>query len=274
MMKMMKKVLFTVILLATTFAAQAQNNYHDAMKAYMKACPSALVGMDEKMGEALKLVNQNLIKDYNGMTSEQLVNKYMKDQFIDDMLTEMMIPVVEKNATIAEIKELTAAMSTPAGRTYQEHQKKLNSQNKVIEELCMEVMQDIMAGNSPKPVAVKSGIPQSYVNLYGQFFKLSELQSTIAPMANAFGDKKDTPEVKKFIKFMDDNVQTIYLNLSYGIMTTNDLKFGTKLYKTEAWKHMMKTTTDMMQDPQSTALKIVLAYMRWLEAQGVKIKMD
>lgn len=274
MMKTMKKVLFTVILLATTFAAQAQNNYHDAMKAYMKACPSALVGMDEKMGEALKLVNQNLIKDYNGMTSEQLVNKYMKDQFIDDMLTEMMIPVVEKNATIAEIKELTAAMSTPAGRTYQEHQKKLNSQNKVIEELCMEVMQDIMAGNSPKPVAVKSGIPQSYVNLYGQFFKLSGLQSTIAPMANAFGDKKDTPEVKKFIKFMDDNVQTIYLNLSYGIMTTNDLKFGTKLYKTEAWKHMMKTTTDMMQDPQSTAMKIVLAYMRWLEAQGVKIKMD
>lgn len=274
MMKMMKKVLFTVILLATTFAAQAQNNYHDAMKAYMKACPSALVGMDEKMGEALKLVNQNLIKDYNGMTSEQLVNKYMKDQFIDDMLTEMMIPVVEKNATIAEIKELTAAMSTPAGRTYQEHQKKLNSQNKVIEELCMEVMQDIMAGNSPKPVAVKSGIPQSYVNLYGQFFKLSELQSTIAPMANAFGDKKDTPEVKKFIKFMDDNVQTIYLNLSYGIMTTNDLKFGTKLYKTEAWKHMMKTTTDMMQDPQSTALKIVLAYMSWLQEQGVELKMD
>ena len=273
-MKTMKKVLFTVVLLATTIAAQAQNNYYDAMKAYMKACPSALVGMDEKMGEALKLVNQNLIKDYNGMTSEQLVNKYMKDQFIDDMLTEMMIPIVEKNATIAEIKELTAAMSTPAGRAYQEHQKKLNSQNKVIEELCMEVMQDIMAGNSPKPIAVKSGIPQSYVNLYGQFFKVSELQSTIAPMANAFGDKKDTPEVKKFIKYMEENVQTIYLNMSYGIMTTDDLKFGTKLYKTEAWKHMMKSTTDMMQDSQSTALKIVLAYMRWLEAQGVKIKMD
>lgn len=274
MMKMMKKVLFTVILLATTFAAQAQNNYHDAMKAYMKACPSALVGMDEKMGEALKLVNQNLIKDYNGMTSEQLVNKYMKDQFIDDMLTEMMIPVVEKNATIAEIKELTAAMSTPAGRTYQEHQKKLNSQNKVIEELCMEVMQDIMAGNSPKPVAVKSGIPQSYVNLYGQFFKLSELQSTIAPMANAFGDKKDTPEVKQFIKYMEDNVQTIYLNMSYGIMTADDLKFGTKVYKTEAWKHMMKATTEMMQDAQTVGLKVITAYMSWLQEQGVKIKMD
>ena len=274
MMKTMKKVLFTMVLLATTFVAQAQNSYFDALKAYMQACPSALVGMDEKMGEALKLINQNLITDYNGMTSEQLVNKYMKDQFIDDMLTEMMIPVVEKNATIAEIKEVTAAMSTPAGRTYQEHQKKLNSQSKVIEELSMEVMQDIMAGNSPKPVAVKSGIPQSYVNLYGQFFKVSELQSTIAPMANAFGDKKDTPEVKKFIKYMEDNVHTIYLNMSYGIMTTDDLKFGTKLYKTEAWKHMMKSTTDMMQDSQSTALKIVLAYIRWLEAQGVKLKMD
>ena len=269
----MKKVLFTVVLLATTFAAQAQNNYHDAMKAYMKACPSALVGMDEKMGEALKLINQNLITDYNGMTSEQLVNKYMKDQFIDDMLTEMMIPVVEKNATIAEIKELTAAMSTQAGRTFQEHQKKLN-QNTGIEELSIEVMQTIMAGNTPKPVAVKSGIPQSYVNLYGQFFKVSDLQSMVGQMANMFGDKKDTPEVKKFTKFMEDNVQTIYLNQSYGIMTTDDLKFGTKLYKTEARKHMMKSSTDMMQDPQSLGMGIVMAYISWLQEQGVKLKMN
>lgn len=78
----------------------------------MKVCPSALVGMDEKMGEALKLVNEKLITDYNGMTSEQLVNKYMKEQFFDDMIDKVMIPVIEKNATIAEINELTAAMSS------------------------------------------------------------------------------------------------------------------------------------------------------------------
>ena len=270
----MKKVLFTVVLLATTFVAQAQNNYHDALKAYMKACPSALVGTDEKMGEALKLVNEKLITDYNGMTSEQLVNKYMKEQYLDDMIDKVLLPVVEKNATIAEINELTAAMSTPAGRTYQEHQKKLNSQNKVIEELSMEVMQAIMAGTTPKPVAVKSGCPQSYVKQYEQFFKVSGLQSVVSEMGNVFGDKKDTPEVQKFIKYMEDNVQTIYLNKSYGIMTTDDLKFGTKLYKTEAWKHMMKTTTDMMQDSQSVGLKIVMAYISWLQEQGVKLNLD
>lgn len=273
-MKTMKKVLFTMVLLATTIAAQAQNNYHDALKAYVKSCPSALVGMDEKMGEALKLMNNEIIEDYNGTTSEQLVNKYMKEQFFDDMIDKVMIPVVEKNATIAEIKELTAAMSTPAGRTFQEHQKKLNSQSKVIEELSMEVMQAIMAGDTPKPVAVKSGIPQSYVNLYNQYFKVSGLQSMVGQMANMFGDKKDTPEVKKFTKFMEDNVQTIYLNQSYGIMTTDDLKFGTKLNKTEAWKHMMKSSTDMMQDPQSLGMGIVMAYISWLQEQGVKLKMN
>lgn len=269
----MKKVFITLVLLATTIAAQAQNNYHDALKAYVKSCPSALVGMDEKMGEALKLMNNEIITDYKGTTSEQLVNKYMKEQFFDDMIDKVMIPVVQKNATIAEIKELTAAMSTQAGRTFQEHQKKLN-QNTGIEELSIEVMQTIMAGNTPKPVAVKSGIPQSYVNLYGQFFKVSDLQSMVGQMANMFGDKKDTPEVKKFTKFMEDNVQTIYLNQSYGIMTTDDLKFGTKVYKTEAWKHMMKSSTDMMQDPQSLGMGIVMAYISWLQEQGVKIKMD
>ena len=270
----MKKVLFTLVLLATTFVAQAQNNYHDALKAYMKACPSAFVGMDEKMGEALKLVNEQLITDYNGMTSEQLVNKYLKEQFFDDMIDKALIPVVEKNATIAEINELTAAMSTPAGRTFQEHQKQMNSQNKVIEELCMDVMQDIIEGKNPKPVAVKSGIPQSYVNLYNQYFKVSGLQSMVGQMANMFGDKKDTPEVKKFTKFMEDNVQTIYLNQSYGIMTTDDLKFGTKLCQTEAWKHMMKSSTDMMQDPQSLGMGIVMAYISWLQEQGVKLNLD
>ena len=74
----MKKVFLTLVLLATTFAAQAQNNYHDALKAYVQACPSALSSMDKTMGDALKLLNEELITDYKGMTSEQLVNKYMK----------------------------------------------------------------------------------------------------------------------------------------------------------------------------------------------------
>ena len=273
MMKAMKKVLFTMVLLATTIAAQAQNNYHDALKAYMQACPSALVGMDEKMGEALKLVNTELIKDYNGMTSEQLVNKYMKEQFLDDMLDKVMIPVVEKNATIAEIKEVTAAMSTQAGRTYQEHQKKLNSQNN-FEEIAMKVAQTIIEGNTPKPVAVKSGIPQSYINLYSQFFKVSELTSMVGQMDNMFGDQKDTPEVQKIIKYFEDNIQTMYLNMSYGIMTTDDLKFGLKVYKTEAWKHMMKSSTEMVKDPQSLGMGIVMAYISWLQEQGVELKLD
>ncbi len=96
----------------------------------------------------------------------------------------------------------------------------------------------------------------------------------VGQMANMFGDKKDTPEVKKFTKFMEDNVQTIYLNQSYGIMTTDDLKFGTKLNKTEAWKHMMKSSTDMMQDPQSLGMGIVMAYISWLQEQGVKLNLD
>ena len=270
----MKKVLFTLVLLATTFVAQAQNNYHDALKAYMKACPSAFVGMDEKMGEALKLVNEQLITDYNGMTSEQLVNKYLKEQFFDDMIDKALIPVVEKNATIAEINELTAAMSTPAGRTYQEHQEQLNSNNGEIEKLGTEVMEAIMEGKTPKPVAVKSGIPQSYVNLYNQFFKVSGMNSIVTQIFNTFGDKKDTPEAQKIKKYLEDNVQTIYLNQSYGIMTTNDLKFGTKLCQTEAWKHMMKSSTDMMQDPQSLGMGIVMAYISWLQEQGVKLNLD
>lgn len=138
----------------------------------------------------------------------------------------------------------------------------------------MEVAETIIGGKTPKPVAVKSGIPQSYVNLYEQFFKVSGLQSVVSEMGNVFGDKKDNPEAQKIMKYFEDNIQTIYLNQSYGIMTTDDLKFGTKLYKTEAWKHMMKSSTDMVQDPQSLGMGIVMAYISWLQEQGVKLNLD
>ena len=270
----MKKVFLTLVLLATTFAAQAQNNYHDALKAYVQACPSALSSMDKTMGDALKLLNEELITDYKGMTSEQLVNKYMKEQYVNDMIDKMLLPVVQKNATIAEVNELTAAMSTQAGRTYQEHQKQVNINSGEMERIAMELAQAIIEGNTPKPVTVKSGCPQSYVNLYYQFFKESGLNSVVGQMGNLFGDQKDTPEAQKILKYFEDNMQTIYLNMSYGIMTTDDLKFGMKVYKTEAWKHMMKATAEVVQNPQSTGMALVMAYISWLQTQGLKLKTD
>ena len=151
----------------------------------------------------------------------------------------------------------------------------MNSNSGETEKIAMEVAETIIGGKTPKPVAVKSGIPQSYVNLYGQFFKVSELQSAFTPMfINMLGDQKDTPEAQKIMKYFEDNIQTIYLNQSYGIMTTDDLKFGTKLYKTEAWKHMMKSSTDMVQDPQSLGMGIVMAYISWLQEQGVKLELN
>ena len=273
MMEVMKKVFFTLILLTTTIAAKAQGNYHDALISYYKVSTSALSGIEEKMSEVLKMLSDALITDYKGMTSEQLVNKYMKEKFMADMVDNCMMPVVKKYVTIAEINELTAALSTQAGKTYQGHYMQVNN-NERMEKLGGEVAQTIIDGNTPKPVTVKSGIPQSYVNLYSQFYDLSWAQSMIGQMGSLSGDKQDSPEVQKIIKYMENNMRNITLNNSYGIITTDDMKFGIKLFKKEAYKHMMKATTEILQDPQSLGMGIVMAYMSWLKEQGVTSKSD
>ena len=67
-------------------------------------------------------------------------------------------------------------------------------------------------------------------------------------------------------------MQTIYLNGSYGTMTMDDLKFGIKMFQTDAWKHIMQATAKMMSDPQKSGMAIMTSYVFWLTGQDVELK--
>ena len=67
-------------------------------------------------------------------------------------------------------------------------------------------------------------------------------------------------------------MQTIYLNMSYGIMTTDDLKFGIKMFQTDAWKHIMQSQNKLMSDAQNLGMTIMTSYVLWLTGQDVELK--
>ena len=68
-MKTMRQ-LFVMVFLAVSMTVAAQAEMTKALLDYVKACPSATTGMgvSGNMGEALKMVNQEIIKNYNGKT--------------------------------------------------------------------------------------------------------------------------------------------------------------------------------------------------------------
>jgi len=265
--------LFVLALLAVSMTATAQDDMKTVLLEYVKACPSALSGMDEQMGEALKMINQELIKEYNGKTSEELVSDYMENHFLNDMVENAMAPIVTEFVTVDEVKQLATAMKSPEGQTFQQHQKQINEKNSDFEKLCTTVMETILAGEEPEDIQPDPACPQTYINSYYKFYDLSNLNSMVGQLSAMFGDKKDDPNVKKYIDYLTKNMRTLYLNQSYGIMTTDDLKFGVKVYQTDAWQHMMQASTKMVGDPQKLGMGIIMGYILWLQEQGVEIQM-
>lgn len=266
--------LFVLALLAVSMTAAAQDEMVTALLDYVKACPSATTGMgvDGKMGEALKMVNEELIKEYNGKTSEELVSDYMENHFLNDMVENVMAPAVKEFVTVDEVKQLTAAMSSPEGQTFQQHQKLLN-EGTDFEKIGESVMETLLADVEPDDIQPDAACPQAYVNAFNKYFELSNLGSVIDQMGNMFGDKKDEPKVIKYLAYLKKNMPTIYLNSSYGTMTMDDLNFGMKVYQTDAWKHMMQAQNQMVSDPQKLGMGIIMSYILYLSEQGVEVNM-
>ena len=83
------------------------------------------------------------------------------------------------------------------------------------------------------------------------------------------------PEGKKwfdqFQTYLNENMPTLYLNEFYGTMTVDDLKFGTKLNNTQAWKDFNKGAKDMMSHSTELGMSIVTNYLTWLSNQGEEI---
>ena len=267
------KQLFVLAFLVVSMTVAAQDEMTKALLDYVKACPSATTGMgvDGNMGEALKMVNQELITKYNGKTSEELVSDYMKNHFLNDMTENVMAPAIKEFVTVNEVKQLTAAMSSPEGKLFQEHQKKINESTN-FEKVGESIMKTLLDNMEPEDIKPDPSCPKTYISMFYKYFELSNLASVVDQMGNMFGDKKDDPKVIKFMTYLKKNIRTIYLNNSYGTITMDDLKFGMKVYQTDAWKHMMQAQSKMVSDPQKLGMGIVMSYINWLTEQGVEIK--
>lgn len=271
-MKTMRQ-LFVLAMLAVSLSAAAQDDLRYALIDYIKVCPSALSGLDEQMGEILNVVNNEVIKDYNGKTSEELTKDYMEHHFVYDLVGNVLLPAAQEFVTIDEVKQLTAIMSSPEGQLFQEHQRQVNAHNDEVGKLGENVMETLLAGVEPDPIDPPAGCPQEYQQLFAQYFDLMNL-GAIAEQLSSLEGMTDDANTKKMLEYLQKNMCNIYLNQSYGIMTTDDLQFGVKVHQTDAWQHMVQASAQMMKNTQQTGMGIIMGYIGWLQEQGVELGME
>ena len=268
------KSLFVLLLLTVSMAASAQTTMKEAFKAYIETNPSFTNMSPEAMGGALELMNASIMKDYNEAKSKELVDKYLKDSFTDD-LVDALLPFMEEHLKIEEIKELTAKLSTDKGKAFQEHWGKINGTGSKFEQMGMEIAQKVMSGEEPTPVEAIS-CPKSYMKLFQQFYNESGQGELLISMFDGLSESL-TGEQKtmmgKVKGYLSENLCTMLLNESYGILTEEDMKFGMELAKTQAWKNQMKAAGSLMSHAQEMGMNVVMSYLTWLQDQGVETKM-
>ena len=276
---MKKTTLILSLLLAVLVTATAQTTFTDAVKAYTRACPASLVDMKTNMEPALKQVNDALVEDYNGQQPDALLKRYMDTELMDGVTEYILVPLMEGNVTTAELQEVTKALLTPQGKLFQNHLTQVNTKmmpevEKFVKDLAAYIRED----KPLTPVTIRKDCPQSYIDLYARFWKASELENHINALmkiqVQTLGeDKKELLDL--FYQYMSKNMQKLYVNCSYGLLTTSDLNFGIKTYSTPAYKHITGCMQKMADNPEMTkecGLLLVMSYLNWLTNQGVKLK--
>lgn len=263
--------------MAFVLTTGAQTTFNDAIKDYVRSCPAATQSMTGQMEKALSLINTTVVEDFNGKRSEDLLAQYMKTTFLDHMIEYLLSPVMSGNVTTAELQELTNAMLTPQGKLFQDHLAKVNEKGvPEMEQFGTKLALAIIDGKVPDPVALRSDCPKSYATLYEQFYKVAKLDSSIesvmATLRQTAG-QVDGEIFNRLTKYMQSNMPTLYVNHSYGVMTTDDLKYGIKVYGSTAYQHIVECLKNLPQVAQTGGMKLVMGYIEWLGNQGVKMKM-
>jgi hypothetical protein len=214
-----------------------------------------------------------MLLDYDETKSEQLVDKYMKEEMADD-LAETLAPYMGKHVNMEELNELTTKMMTEKGQLFQSHWKQANLVDSLIEEMVTEIIEKIKSDDNATPIQAID-CPDNYKQLFMQFYKEmgeEDLFMVKFDIVSNFFDGEESVKWEKIKQSIRDNLRTLQLNKSYGNMTDDDLKFGLELFQTPAWKNQINAMKEIMNHPGEFSMAFSRKYLNWLKKQGIEME--
>lgn len=261
------RIIISFFLMLVSLGAYAQDSYREALKAYMQVNPNLQGFSSDKMKTALQTFNSFLLQDMEEDETEKLTNRYLDEQFWEDMI-DLLMPVMQENLTEADLKEMATILSTPEALSFTTHNMEwTNAISEDLSEPLSEAMKTISAGKTPAPIKIADNIDKKFIQKFTSFAETSD----------AVGQFKKGIELgagqlpEGLMTWINDNCANMLINSGYGIFTEKDLDFGIKLSNMPIYQKVSKSTTSILDDPMSFGLGFLTKYQSWIKGQGVEV---
>lgn len=270
------RTIFLLFCVLSYSVAFGQDSYRQCYKKYIEACPSGSQVSTSTMRVSLSTLNQALMKRYDKTLSDNLIEKYLKEQFPDDV-ADAVIPYFQKGVSENDLQEITRLMLLPAGKQYQEHLMAMNDlYNEQMFEIGRQLAFKLLEGETPAPVSLRPDISKDYILLFNKFYNAQNMAEMTEKMVQGFQQSASGGQLSNvadvLASFLRENLKNIMLNSCSGMLTEDDLQFGINLSESPAWNRIQQVQKEMLENPLALGMPVVVAYQGWLAKQGVELK--
>ena len=265
------KCLVALLISLTAVCGYAQDSYREAIKEFFR-----LNGQIGQIESALKALNGPLFDDSGNVDLNQLTDRYIKECVSDLFAGGMESKMKERNVTEADLRDVIELLSTPAGKTYNEHQQAwIDNIKEELPSVMLQNLGQVMYGDTSNPIQPKAEIDAGYIKKFKEVMGSGIVESFM----NAFDMTTPTtkfvqlPEGLKdgLQKWLNVNMPTMMMNCAYGTMTIDDLDFAAMLSSHESYRKVQDFSRftfneiDMVPDMLSN-------YINWMQNQGAVVR--
>jgi hypothetical protein len=281
----MKKARLFIALLVMLVAASgyAQDSYRETVKE--SVAPYLQTYLDQMHSFFKQYITMWFNSD--NVDLNQLTDRYA-DECLSDQLTDFFFTnVKELGISEANLKETMTLLSTPAGMTFQEHQRQWNNALKDELSIMMQNLPMIMVGDTSDPIQPKAGIEAGYIEKYKEAMdgysgsKITLLMKPIDQISMLFatnndGEMSDEMEPmqemqEKVEAWMAANGPTIEMNCAYGIITEDDLDFAAKL-KAQNTLKLLDLVPFSVDELSWAGNDFLIDYVEWMQEHGAVLE--
>lgn len=301
----MKKTRLLIALLVMLVAASgfAQDSYREAVKDYLKAT-------DQFEKNKSTILTMSMLYESDGQVDvNQLTNRYLDEQYENDMIDKFVDEIKLRNMTEADLKAVASLLSTPEGKIFIAHNQKWAeaiSANMISPFMAMygtlklkqEKLRAYEDGECDlddsmgvlellgPPIQPNADIDAAYAAKFNDVFSgldafAGSLMDAITKGITEDTTTHQTEEERVAIKdYMDKSMRALMLNSAYGTLTLEDLDFAAKLNANESYKKLndFSKFNDLLNNPaELEELKkgnIMVKYSNWMEEHGAKVTED
>ena len=264
------RFLFAMLVTLVATSGYAQDSYREAVKQYLNVDDKF-----ERLKPVISIFKVLFVND-DKVDLDQLSERYLNEQLVDDYLEILIPPLQAQNITEADLQEVYSLLSTPQGKTFAAH--KAEWENECDSEI-MNLMLEAVLDMEPEgefelePIQPDADINATYAAKMSKLLDdMSVVSTMIKQLEEPSSDGSEDEMDPKMIDWFKENMPVIALNTAYGILTDKDLDFGQMLFTKESYRKFVDFSNN--NDYESNGATLFTKYMDWMKAQGATVKDD